>query len=157
VHRSRAAPRPRKWQSNPVLATRLRPSCANKPSHDTKTISRKRREAERRKAHHPWPHRRMRQRALAQRARLAALHRGACLGDRTPRLNPGRASRERRVQALPARHRPIALKRSTSRAGHSAGGDDAWTARERGDKPRPQEPHSSRQSAVTGDAPSWMI
>jgi len=38
----------------------------------------------------------------------------------------------------------IALKRSTSRAGRSAGGDDAWTARERGYKPRPQEPHSLR-------------
>ena len=47
-----------------------------------------------------------------------------------------------------------AFKRGTSRAGPNAGGDDARTARERGDKPRPQEPHSPRQSAVAGDAPS---
>ena len=46
-----------------------------------------------------------------------------------------------------------ALKRSTSRTGHNAGRVDAWTARERGYEPRPQEPHSLHQSAVTGDAP----
>ncbi len=46
-----------------------------------------------------------------------------------------------------------ALKRSTSRTGHDAGRVDAWTARERGYEPRPQEPHSLHQSAVTGDAP----
>jgi hypothetical protein len=53
-----------------------------------------------------------------------------------------------RAQALPTP--PNALKRSTSRAGRTAGGDDTRTARERGYKPRPQEPHSPRQSAVTG-------
>jgi len=47
----------------------------------------------------------------------------------------------------------IALKRSTSRAGHHAGGVDARTARERGYKPRPQEPHSLHQLAVTGQRP----
>ena len=45
-----------------------------------------------------------------------------------------------RTKALPAPS--TALKRSTSRAGRNAGGDDARTARERGYKPRPQEPHS---------------
>ena len=47
-----------------------------------------------------------------------------------------------RVQALPAP--PMALKRCTSHPGRRAGGDDARTARERGYKPRPQEPHSLR-------------
>jgi hypothetical protein len=37
---------------------------------------------------------RARQRAVRQRARLSALHRGSCRGDRTPRLSPGRASRQ---------------------------------------------------------------
>jgi hypothetical protein len=46
------------------------------------------------------------------------------------------------MQALPAPS--IALKRGTSRPGRNAGGDDARTARERGHKPRPQEPHSLR-------------
>src|SRR5665213_10758 len=45
-----------------------------------------------------------------------------------------------RIRALPAPS--FALKRGTSRTGHNAGGDDARTARERGYKPRPQEPHS---------------
>ena len=58
----------------------------------------------------------------------------------------------KRMRALPAP--PIALKRSTPRAGLNAGGDDARTARERGYKPRPQEPHSLHQSAVTGRRPS---
>jgi hypothetical protein len=47
-----------------------------------------------------------------------------------------------RTRALPAP--PSALKRSTSRAGRNAGGDDARTARERGYEPRPREPHSLR-------------
>jgi hypothetical protein len=77
-------------------------------------------------------------------ARLPAPHCGACPGERTPELSPGRASRElkRDTQALPAPS--FALKRSTPRPGHDAGGDDARTARERGHKPRPQEPHSLR-------------
>jgi hypothetical protein len=45
------------------------------------------------------------------------------------------------------------LQRCTSRAGHYAGRVDAQTARERGYKPRPQEPHSPHQSAVTGRRP----
>jgi hypothetical protein len=45
-------------------------------------------------------------------------------------------------------------QRSTSRTGHSAGRVDAQAARERSYKPRPQEPHSPYQSAVTGDIPS---
>jgi hypothetical protein len=53
-----------------------------------------------------------------------------------------------RAQALPAS--PLALKRSTPRAGHHAGGDDARVARVRGYEPRPREPHLLHQSAVTG-------
>ena len=45
-------------------------------------------------------------------------------------------------------------QRCTSRTGHNAGRVDAQAARERGYKPRPQEPHSPYQSAVTGDIPS---
>jgi uncharacterized protein YuzE len=45
------------------------------------------------------------------------------------------------------------LQRCTSRAGHYAGRVDAQAARERGYKPRPQEPHSLHQSAVTGRRP----
>jgi hypothetical protein len=44
-----------------------------------------------------------------------------------------------RTQALPAPS--FALKQGTLRPGRDAGGDDARTARERGYKPRPQEPH----------------
>ena len=47
-----------------------------------------------------------------------------------------------RMRVLPTPS--IALKQSTLRAGLHAGGDDARTARERGYKPRPQEPHSLR-------------
>ena len=47
-----------------------------------------------------------------------------------------------RMRALPTPL--IALKQSTLRAGRRAGGDDARTARERGYKPRPQEPPSLR-------------
>ena len=67
-------------------------------------------------------------RAFSGRARLSALHRGSCPAN-VPRLDPGRASRDavrRRYLRL-----GIALKRSTSRAGHNAGGVDARTARER--------------------------
>ena len=88
---------------------------------------------------------------LAGPARLPALRRGACRSDRTLRLSPGRASRDavrRRYLRL-----FIALKRCTSRAGRCADGDDARTARERGYKPRPQEPHSPHRSAVTGRRP----
>ena len=56
-----------------------------------------------------------------------------------------------RTQALPAPS--IALKRSTPRAGRNTGGNDARTARERGYKPRPQEPHSLHPTAVTGRRP----
>jgi len=49
---------------------------------------------------------------------------------------------KRDTQALPAPS--FALKRSTPHPDRSAGGDDARTARERGNKSRPQEPHSLR-------------
>jgi len=48
---------------------------------------------------------------------------------------------------------PIALKRCTSRAGRDAGGDDARTARERGYKPRPQEPPRSAIRCVSRSRP----
>jgi hypothetical protein len=88
---------------------------------------------------------------LAGPARLPAARRGAGQSDRTLRLSPGRASRDavrRRYLRL-----FIALKRCTSHAGRCAGGDDVRTARERGYKPRPQEPHSLHRSAVTGRRP----
>jgi hypothetical protein len=64
----------------------------------------------------------------AGRARLSALHRGACSGQ-LPKLDPGRASRDAVRRRYP--HLGTALKRSTSRAGRNAGGVDARTARER--------------------------
>ena len=64
----------------------------------------------------------------AERARLSALHRGACLGH-VPKLDPGRASRDAVRRRYPLFG--TALKRSTSRAGRNAGGVDARTARER--------------------------
>jgi hypothetical protein len=72
----------------------------------------------------------------------------------TERSNSAQAAlhARERTQALPAPS--IALKRSTPRPGRSAGGDDARAARERGYKPRPQEPHSLHRSAVAGDVPS---
>jgi len=47
-----------------------------------------------------------------------------------------------RTPVLPAPS--IAFKRSTPLAGRNAGRNDAQAARERGYKPRPQEPHSLR-------------
>ena len=85
-------------------------------------------------------------------ARLPALHSGACQSERTLQLSPGRASRDQQAtQALPAPS--IALKPGTWRSGRNTGGIDTRTARERGYKPRPQEPHSLHQSAVTGRRP----
>jgi len=48
----------------------------------------------------------------------------------------------------------VPVQRGTPQAGRNAGRTDARTARERGYKPRPREPHPPRQSAVTGDDPS---
>jgi hypothetical protein len=62
----------------------------------------------------------------------------------TERLDSAQAALHaiKRMQALPAPS--TALKRCTSRPGRCAGGDDTQAARERGHKPRPQEPHSPR-------------
>ena len=143
-----------RWRKNDVaLAARMRPSFASQ--RNERIFCLQKREAERRKAHHPLA-------ALAQTsvrslrhssacaaaaragaARLPALRSGACQSERTLQLSPGRASRDRQAtQALPALS--TAFKRSTPRAGRSAGGNEARTARERGYKPRPQEPHSLR-------------
>jgi len=77
----------------------------------------------------------------------------AALAGATERSRSAQAAlrAKERTQALPAPS--IALKRSTPRPGHSAGGDDARAARERSYELRPQEPHPLRQSAVTGDVP----
>ena len=48
----------------------------------------------------------------------------------------------------------VPVQRGTPQASHSAGRNDAQAAREQGYEPCPREPHSLRQSAVTGDAPS---
>ncbi len=92
-----------------------------------------------------------RKRALTRPARLPALHRGACRSDRTLDSAQAVLHANERTQALPAPS--VALKRSTPRAGRSPGGNDAQTARERGYKPRPQEPHSLHPTAVTGRRP----
>jgi len=84
-------------------------------------------------------------------ARLPALHRGACRSERTPDSAQAVLHATKRLPALPAAS--IALKQGTLRAGRDAGGIDARTARERGYKPRPQEPHSLHPTAVTGRRP----
>ena len=77
--------------------------------------------------HGPMP---LRAPSACGRARLAALRCGSRRRANHARLGPGRASRDEDAKELP----PclcIALKPSTWLAGHSAGGDDARTARER--------------------------
>jgi hypothetical protein len=59
------------------------------------------------------------------------------------------ASERERVLPAPS----FALKPSTWHPGRDAGGVDTGAARERGYKPRPQEPHSLHQLAVTGRRP----
>jgi hypothetical protein len=107
-----------------------------------KKPSLKRREVERRQAHLPLA-------ASADAAARLALTRARSPLGAPPRLwsqrercDPIQAAlhASERMRALPAPS--FALKRGTSRTGHNAGGDDARTARERGYKPRPQEPHS---------------
>jgi hypothetical protein len=107
-----------------------------------KKSSLKRREAERRQARLPLA-------ASADAAARPALTRARSPLGAPPRLwsqrercDPIQAAlhASERMRALPAPS--FALKRGTSRTGHNAGGDDARTARERGYKPRPQEPHS---------------
>src|ERR1051326_141825 len=83
------------------------------------------------------------------RARLSALRRGfprAALG--CTRFGPGRASREREDAGVT--RSSLAPKPSTWHPDRNVEGVDTRTARERGYKPRPQEPHSLR---LTG-APS---
>ena len=132
------------------------------PSRFTKALPTPppRREAKRRKARSARPHQRVRppppcslREENTEGARLPALHRGSGPGDLTPGLSIRAALHANgRVRTLPAP--PWALKRCTSRTGHTAGRVDARTARERGDKPRPQEPHSPHRSAVAGRRPS---
>jgi len=68
----------------------------------------------------------------------------AALAEATERFSSIQAAlhTNSRTRALPAP--PNALKRCTPHPGRHAGGDDARTARERGYKPRPQEPHLLR-------------
>ncbi len=120
-----------------------------------KIPSNKARGVERRQAHSiHWPCLRgtAARLALTGRARLSALHRGSCRSDRTLQTQPRPRFTRSRGAGITAPS--TALKRSTSHAGHNAGRVDARTARERGYKPRPQEPHSPHQSAVTGRRPS---
>ena len=130
-----------------------------------KTSLQARREAERREAHQPEPHRQAMRRApsllsshcgrteaaldlkkWSGRARLSAPHRGIRgllgLGSAQAAL-PGTTGCKRED---PLRHQCSEHLAVRSRAGR----DDAQTARKRGHEPRLREPHSLRQSAVTG-------
>jgi hypothetical protein len=84
-------------------------------------------------------------------ARLPALRCGACPASERQDSAQAALHAKHDAKALPPLR--IALKRGTLRPGRCAGGDDARTARERGYKPRPQEPHSLHQLAVTGRRP----
>jgi hypothetical protein len=91
-------------------------------------------------------------RKRVQRDALASRRSTAALVAATERFDSAQAV----LRAIKTRRHGLrfcALKRSTPRAGRNAGGTVAWTARERGYKPRPQEPHSLHQSAVTGRRP----
>jgi hypothetical protein len=95
----------------------------------------------------------LRARPRPQRRPLASRRSTAALATQInamaqPRPRFARNSGQRRYLRHESR-----LQRCTSRAGHYAGRVDARTARERGYKPRPQEPHSPHQSAVTGRRP----
>jgi len=89
--------------------------------------------------------------ASAEAARLSALRGGACRNI-TSRLNLGPCLLRRRMRvnaiasghsAVAAPHAPVVLPE----------GMMPKAARERGYKPRPQEPHSLHQLAVTGRRP----
>ena len=134
-----------------VLATRLHPSSAKPfPRFASASPSRGGRSAERRNGLPVAPRKQVlppacaRARKRIQRDALAFRRFAAALVPATERQDSAQAALHAsgRTQALPAP--PIALKRSTPRAGRHAGGDDARTARERGYKPRPQVPHSLR-------------
>ncbi len=145
-------------KSKSVLATRLRPSFATKGT-TLLPPNKGRRSAERRiqpvaapqRLMLPWTDASGAAAALRGRSPLGAPT--AALAKATERSSSAQAVLRvnERTRALPAPS--VALKRSTPRAGRHAGGNDARTARERGYKPRPQEPHSLHQSAVTGRRP----
>ena len=101
----------------------------------------KKREAKRRKAQASHC-RASRHGSAPYRGALAFRRFAAALAPASERQNSAQAALHAsgRMRALPAPS--FALKRGTSHPGHHAGGDDARTARERGYKPRPQEPHS---------------
>ncbi len=97
---------------------------------------------------------------LAQSVQLICLRGPLAFRRSTAALAPASERQNSAQAALHAKHDAkalpplrIALKRGTSLAGHNAGGDDTRTAREWGYKPRPQEPHSLHQLAVTGRRP----
>ena len=93
---------------------------------------------------------RLRAEAARCRGPLAFRRSTAALAKATERFGSAQAAlhANERTRALPAP--PIALKRSTPRPGHSAGGDDARAARERSCELRPQEPHPLHQTVATG-------
>ena len=136
-----------------VLATRLHPSSA-KPFPRFASASAEPRGAERRKAQ--WSsgprhanrccHLRARGRGSALIAARSPI--GASPRRLSRRPNARNQPRPRFTRAGGRRRYPCRQsKRRTPRAGRHAGGDDARTARERGYKPHPQEPHSLRNQA----------
>jgi len=146
-----------------VLATRLRARAM--PRYSQASPSKclpKRREAERRKAHCLWsrisgcgsaPHGQMLPPASASGARASRRSTAALATQINAMAQPkpcflGRANAGRYPPSA------VPVQRGTPQAGRNAGRTDARTARVRGYKPRPREPHPPRQSAVTGDDPS---
>jgi hypothetical protein len=132
------------------LCVRALPPRRGTTTLDSLRATKGRRSADRRIQ--PWPCRcAARQRAL--RSPLASRRSTAALAPASERQDSAQAALHAsgRSGRYP-RHRSR-FKRSTSRAGPNAGGVDTQAARERGHKPRPQEPHSLHQLAVTGRRP----
>jgi hypothetical protein len=152
-------------QCESVLATYSAPEVCKSRRHNNKALfdsppaNKGRRSAERRihplsaPHHQPLPSDNARARQRAYRSPLAFRRSAAALVAATERSDSAQAvlHANERTQALPAPS--VALKRSTPRAGRNPGGNDAQAARERGYKPRPQEPHSPHPTAVTGRRP----
>jgi hypothetical protein len=84
---------------------------------------------------------------------LAFRRSAAALAPASERQNSAQAALHAKHDAKALPPLRIALKRSTSHPGRDAGGVDTQAARERGYKPRRQEPHSLHQLAVTGRRP----
>jgi hypothetical protein len=105
-------------------------------------------------------------RQRSQRGPLAFRRSAAALAPASERQDSAQAALHAKHDAKALPPLRIVLKRGTSHPGRDAGGHSSlhWrklrklvcaarTARERGYKPRPHEPHSLRQLAVTGRRP----